>query len=146
MHGAINFMNNPMLRAAAAGGAYFALVFAAGFLLGSIRVLIIIPRIGEAVAVGLELPIMLALSWIVCRRLIAVFDVAAMLTPRLVMGGLAFGILMLAEIGVSTLVLGRTVSEHFEQYRKLLALLGLAMQIAFAMFPAIQLVMRRQSQ
>ena len=139
-------MNNPILRAAAAGGAYFALAFAAGFLLGSIRVLIIIPRIGEAAAVGLELPIMLALSWIVCRRLIARFDVAAMLTPRLVMGGLAFGILMLAEIGVSTLVLGRTVSEHFEQYRKLLALLGLAMQIAFAMFPAIQLVMRRQSQ
>ena len=89
---------------------------------------------------------MLALSWIVCRRLIAVFDVAAMLTPRLVMGGLAFVILMLAEIGVSTLVLGRTVSEHVEQYRELLTLLGLAMQIAFAMFPTIQLVMRRQSQ
>ena len=53
---------------------------------------------------------------------------------------------MLAEIGVSTLVLGRTVSEHFEQYREPLTLLGLAMQIAFAMFPAIQLVMRRQSQ
>ena len=139
-------MNNPMFRAAAAGGAYFGLVFAAGFLLGSIRVLAIIPRIGEAAAVGLELPIMVALSWIVCWRLIALFDVAEMLTPRLVMGGLAFGILMLAEIGVSTLVLGRTVSEHFEQYRELLTLLGLAMQIAFAMFPAIQLVMRRQSQ
>ena len=65
MHWAINFLNNPLLRAAAAGDAYFALVFAAGFLLGSIRVLIIIPRSGEAVVVGLELPIMLAVSWIV---------------------------------------------------------------------------------
>ena len=104
-----------MLWAAAAGDAYFGLVFAAGFLLDAIRVLIIIPRIGEVVAVGLELPIILAPSWIVCRRLIVSFDVAAMLTPRLIMGGPAFGILMLAELGVSTQVLGRSVSEHFEQ-------------------------------
>ena len=104
-------------------------------------------RVSELVfAVGLELPIMLALSWIVCRRLIACFDVAAILTPRLVMGGLAFGILMLAEMGVSTLLLGRSVSEHIEQYRELLTLLGLATQIAFAIFPALQLVNQRQSQ
>ena len=115
MHGTINFMNNPMLRAAAASGAYLAWVFAVGFLLRSLRVMIIIPRIGEAVAVGLELPIMLALSWIVSWRLLASFDVAAMLTPRLIMGGLAYRILMLAELGVSTQVLGRSVSEHFEQ-------------------------------
>ena len=114
MHWEINFLNNPLLRAAAAGGAYFALVFAAGFLLSSIRVLIIIPRSGEAVVVGLELLIMLAVSWIVCRRLIGRIDVAAMLTPRLIMGGLAFAILMLAELGVSTQVLGRSVSEHIK--------------------------------
>jgi len=84
----IHFRNRPLPRTAAAGVAYFGVVLAAGFLLGTLRVLVMVPAIGEAGAVGLELPIMLTLSWLACRWLIARFDVAAALTPRLGMAGL----------------------------------------------------------
>ncbi len=130
--------NRPLAVAALAGLAYFGVVFAVGFALGTLRVMVLLPRLGAALAVGLELPIMLALSWFACRWLIARFDVPATLVARLVMGTVAFVILMAAELGVSTLALGRSLSAHLDHYRELSAMLGLAGQIAFAMFPIMQ--------
>lgn len=56
-----------MMRAALAGLAYFTLVFAAGFGLGTLRVLALAPILGEGGAVLLELPIILAIAWMACR-------------------------------------------------------------------------------
>jgi hypothetical protein len=133
-------------RSVRAGLAYFAVVFAAGFALGTLRVLVLVPRLGDPLAaVILELPIMLALSWVACRWLVARFDVPTALVDRLVMGGLAFAVLMLAEFGVSALGFGRTLSAHLEQYRQLPALLGLVAQIAFASFPTVQAAIHARS-
>jgi hypothetical protein len=60
-----------------AGAVYFTIVFAVGFLLGTVRVLVLVPRVGETAAVMIELPIILAASWITCRWLIARFSVPA---------------------------------------------------------------------
>ncbi len=126
------------MRAAWAGLAYFGVVFAAGFGLGTLRVLVLAPKLGENAAVLLELPIILAVSWAACRWLIARFGVPKMLTDRLVMGGLAFSVLIVAEIGVSVLGFGWTLSAHLEHYRQIPALIGLAGQVAFAWFPILQ--------
>ena len=128
-----------IVAVAAAGAAYFALAFAAGFLLGSARVLLLAPRIGETMAVLAELPVMLALCWIIARWSIARFDIAPRPAPRLAMGAIAFVLLMLAEFAVSTLGFGRTAVGHFARYADGAALLGLAGQILFALFPAIRL-------
>ena len=64
-----------LTRAAWAGLAYFGIVFATGFALGTLRVLAVTPRLGENAAVLLELPIILTLSWVACRWLISRFDV-----------------------------------------------------------------------
>lgn len=127
-----------MMHAAWAGLAYFGVVFAAGFGLGTLRVLVLAPKLGENAAVLLELPIILAVSWAACRWLIARFGVSKMLTDRLVMGGLAFTVLIAAETGVSVLGFGRTLSAHLEHYRQIPALIGLAGQVAFALFPILQ--------
>lgn len=128
----------PMLRAALAGLVYFGIVFAVGFALGALRFFVLIPRLGETIGVLLELPIILTLAWMVSRWLIARFDIPEIFHLRLVMGGCAFALLMLAEIGGSAIGFGQTLSEHMEQYRKLPALLGLAGQTAFAAFPVVQ--------
>jgi hypothetical protein len=125
-----------------AGCVYFLVVFAAGFLMGSLRVLLIEPAVGETVAVLLEIPVMLTIAWFASRRTVAWFSVPARLRPRLAMGGLAFALLMLAEIGVSTLAFQRTPIEHFQAYLAAPALVGLAGQIVFALFPAAQLLKR----
>jgi hypothetical protein len=50
-----------MLRAGLKGGiAYALMTFAAGFVLGSIRIFAFVPHLGETAAVALEMPIMRA--------------------------------------------------------------------------------------
>jgi hypothetical protein len=127
-----------MIRAALAGLAYFGVVFATGFGLGTIRVLVLAPTLGEIAAVLIELPIILVVSWVACRWLITRFDVQNLVSARLVMGGIALAVLLFAEIGVSVFGFGRSLSAHLEQYRQLPVLIGLAGQVAFASFPIIQ--------
>ncbi len=126
-----------------AGVAYFATVFLAGFVLGTVRVLFLMPRMSEVAAVLIELPIMLALSWVISRWWIARLGVPAIMAARLTMGGLAFALLMIAELGVSVLLLDRSLSEHLNHYTEMSALLGLAGQIGFAAIPALQLAAER---
>lgn len=81
---------------------------------------------------------MLALSWFACRRITAHFGIPKDLPCRGLMGGIAFGLLMAAELGVSMLLFDRSLEAHLKHYLDVPALLGLAGQIAFAAFPAIQ--------
>jgi hypothetical protein len=122
-----------------AGAAYFAVVFGVGFLLGTFRVLALAPRFGETAAVMIELPVILAASWLACRWLTARFSVPARPKSRLAMGGLAFALLISAEIGLSILVFGRTLSEYLQSFGTTPTILGLLGQVAFALFPTIQL-------
>ncbi len=123
------------MRALAAGTAYFAVVFAAGFVLGFLRVGQVAPRIGELPAVLLELPFMLAVSWYVCRWIVGKMAVPRDLASRMIMGGVAFGLLMAAELAMSVLLFGSTVTEHFGAFAEPHALAGLVGQLGFAAFP-----------
>ena len=136
-------LNADMPSAIWGGVFYFAIVFAAGFALGALRVTFIIPLIGELPAVALELPIILFVSWLVCRRLVARFSVSAMASHRAAMGALAFGLLMLAELGLSVLVFDRSGAEYLAHLLTAPGLLGLAGQIVFASMPLVLLRQRR---
>jgi ABC-type uncharacterized transport system permease subunit len=128
-----------MTNALKAGAVYFFIVFAVAFIMGTLRVLFVIPVIGETWAVMLEAPLILALSWFVCGWVFTRVSVAARLRPRLLMGFFAFALLMIAELVVSVLGFGRSVSEHFAAYQSFSAQLGLAAQVAFAAVPALRL-------
>jgi hypothetical protein len=123
-----------------AGLVYFSLVFALGFVLGTIRVLLLAPRFGDIGALLLEVPIMLAASWLACGWIIRRFGVARRAPDRLVMGGFAFALLMVAEFGVSVLAFGRSPAEHFSTYRTGSAALGLLAQLVFAAMPLLRRV------
>jgi hypothetical protein len=124
-----------MPSAIRAGALYFAIVFAAGFVLGALRVTVLMPLMGELPAVVLELPIILFISWTVCRKLVAEFSVPPMTSTRAAMGALAFGLLMLAELGLAFLVFDRSGAAYLADLQSAPGLLGLAGQIAFAFIP-----------
>lgn len=126
------------LVAIRAGSAYFLIVFAIGFGLGVIRTLLVIPRFGEVLAVCIEVPILLALSWLVCGWLVRKARVSTATASRLTMGITAFALLMLAELALSMLLAGATPAEHWATYRKLAAQIGLGAQLLFASFPLWQ--------
>lgn len=118
-----------------AGAAYFGIVFAIGFVLGTIRVMLIIPRVGELAAVCIEAPVLLSLSWWTCVMLVRRLGVPRATADRLTMGIFAFVLLMLAELALSTLLFGRTPSEHWATYSGLAVRVGLAAQLLFAALP-----------
>lgn len=123
------------MKAIIAGVSYFTLIFALGFALGAIRILVIAPRLGSTGAVFLEVPIMLTASWILCGWLVRRFRVSPVIGARLAMGITAFALLMLAELGVSVFVFDRSPAEHVATYLSWSAVPGLAAQIAFAAMP-----------
>ena len=143
MHEASRDERDQWPSALKAGVAYFGAGFGFGFLLGTFRMLVMVPVVGEISAVMLEMPIMLAISWFSSRWLIERFRLPTELSPRLVMGGLAFAFLMVAEVGLSIFGFGRTVAEHLASYCQVASIMGLLGQAAFASFPAIQLSVGR---
>ena len=128
-----------MTSALKAGLSYFAAVFAAGFLLGVARTLLIAPRTGDLAAVALELPLILAVSWVACGWAVRRHDVAGKSGARLVMAVTSFILLMAAELAVSTLIAGRGLDQHFALYRTAPVLLGLCGQLVYAALPLIRL-------
>ena len=127
-----------MRRAAKAGAAYFGAVFLVAFMFGIFRVLVLVPRLGAVTAVLLETPLILAVSWFASRWISMRLGVAQNLASRAVMGGAAFVLLMIVELGVSTLVFGTPVGDYFAAIFLPPGLIGLAGQIGFAFIPLIQ--------
>jgi len=127
-------MPGDLTRAAKAGLAYFAVVFAAGFAMGTARELVIAPRLGSVGAVLVELPIMLVLSWFAAGRLVMAFAVASDGAARLAMGALAFVLLQGGEMALAA-AFGLAPVAYVAGLASLKGAIGLAGQVAFALIP-----------
>jgi hypothetical protein len=127
-----------MAKSAVADAAYFLIVFLLGFGLGTIRVLLVAPRLGETMAVLLETPLMLAASWASCGWCLRWFEVAPKADARALTGGVAFALLMAAELAVSVLLVGRSPNGFLGAYRTTPGAIGLAAQVAFGLMPLVR--------
>jgi hypothetical protein len=123
-----------MLRAAAL---YAVVAFAAGFVLGAVRVALVAPRFGPLAAVALETPLMLAVSWLACGLALRRFPVHGR-RQSLAMGAVAFGLLMAAELALGVLAFGQTPAGFLRALVQPPGALGLAAQLAFALLPALR--------
>jgi hypothetical protein len=63
----------------------------------------------------IEAPLMLGISWFACGWLIGRFSVPPLPGSRLLMGTIAFVLLMIAELSVSVIGFGRSVFEHADR-------------------------------
>ncbi|RZF28985.1 hypothetical protein EVC45_14285 [Paraburkholderia sp. UYCP14C] len=113
-------------------------MFAIGFALGAIRILLLVPRLGEAAAVSLEVPFMLAASWNLSRWSANQHDLLTDTSEALLMGAIALVVLMLAELGTAVLLFRRTVLEYFVGFLTVPGAIGLAGQLCVAGFPFLQ--------
>jgi hypothetical protein len=117
-----------------AGLAYWAVVFALGFVLGTIRVLWLAPTVGLMPATALELPVMLGASWLASSWLVRRFAITTG-GAALATGGIAFALLMAAECALAAAMIGQSPAQWLAGLRQPHALLGLAGQVAFALMP-----------
>lgn len=114
---------------------YFGILFTLAFAMGVARVLVVAPRIGPAVAVFIEVPIILAASWIVARRLLR--HQRFSFPQRVAVGGIAFALLMACEALLASAILGQSVSQWAAAVATPLGLVGLTGQLGFAATPAL---------
>jgi len=121
-----------------AGASWFAVVFALGFALGTLRVLMTATAFGEVAATLMELPVMLAAGWASCAWLVRRCGLDDTAVARWIMALVFFGLLMVAEQALGTIGFGRTWAEQTATMRTLPALLGLAAQLVTASFPLWQ--------
>jgi hypothetical protein len=114
---------------------YFAIVFAFAFAMGVARTLAVTPWLGPTAAVLLEIPAVLAVSWIVARRLLRdrPFDAGQCAA----MGAIAFALLMVSEAALAGVLRGQTLVAWAHDVATPLGLIGLAGQIGFAAMPLV---------
>lgn len=116
---------------------YFLIVFGAGSLLGPIRILVAVPRLGERMAELFEAPLMLlviilAANWIVRR-----FQLPVGLAYRLGAGVIAFILGLVFEFGLVLTLRGLTLREYFESRDPIAAGVYYSTLILFALMPML---------
>lgn len=121
-----------------AGFLYFLGVFAVGFMLGTLRTIFLVPYTGPVIAVLAEIPLMLLFAWYLCRVLTEKLAIPPDISDRLVMGFVAFACLMAGELLIMLQLQDGRVADFFLMFDLPENRVGLAGQIAFALFPAIQ--------
>jgi hypothetical protein len=115
--------------------AYVLPVFAAAFALGALRVTLVTPQIGPVLAVALEIPLVLALSWGVSGRVLARWPLRGA-QPAL-LAFFAFTLLMLLEFATA-LAFDQRPAEFVTAMTTPAGALGLAGQIGFGLIPLIR--------
>ena len=127
------------MQALKAGAAYFGLVFTAGFVLGTIRVPLVVPRLGERTAELLEMPLMLVVVILAARFVVRRFALARSTRVRLRAGGIALVLLLAAELLLAAALQGRSVGEYIASRDPVSGSVYLLMLLLYALMPAIRL-------
>jgi hypothetical protein len=120
-----------------AGVLYFALVFGAGFVLGTIRTLWVVPRVGTRMAELTETPVMLVVTIVASRWVVLHLLVPYVPSVRLGMGAIALGLLLLAEFGFVLWVRGLSIRQYFASRDRVSGAVYYAMLGLFAIMPLL---------
>ncbi|HEX5545277.1 MAG TPA: hypothetical protein VFX10_07240 [Nitrospira sp.] len=81
-----------------AGISYCAVVLAGGWVLGPVREFWVIPLVGQTTGLLLEIPLMLIVMIAAARWNIETFHISSAMMPRLTMGFIDLGLLLIAEV------------------------------------------------
>jgi len=130
-------MSNLTMRTIKAGIAYFALVFGAGFVMGSIRVPFLVPRLGERVAELIEMPFMFYVILLSARFITKRFALPTTVLVRLSTGLLALVLLLGAELLLAVALQDRSLGEYVASRDPVSGIVYLAMLVLFAAMPLV---------
>src|SRR5260370_6351935 len=120
-----------------AGVLYFGVVFGTGFILGSIRILWVAPRLGTRMAELLEMPIMLLIAIVAARLIVLKLAVPFTLSSRLGMGGIGLGLMLIAEFTLVLSLRGLSIRDYLAARDPVAATAYYAMLGVFAVLPPL---------
>jgi hypothetical protein len=120
-----------------AGALYFAIAFGSGFVLGTIRVLWVVQRVGERTAELIETPIMLVVIVLAARWVARRFALTSTPTTRLGIGCVALGFLLAVELTMVLWLRGLTLGEYVASRDPVAGMVYLVMLGVFAVMPLL---------
>lgn len=120
-----------------AGVLYFAFVFGAGFVLGIVRTLWVVPRVGTRRAELMEMPIMLVVTIVSARWIVLHFAVPSTPSSRLGMGCIALVLLFLAEFGFMLWLRGLSIRDYLSTRDPVSGAVYYVMLVVFAVMPLL---------
>lgn len=120
-----------------AGALYFAVVFGAGFVLGTIRTLWVVPRFGTRMAELMEMPIMLAVTIVAARWTVLRLSVPSMWSARLEMGCIALVLMLIAEFAFVLWIRGLSVKKYLAMRDPVAGAAYYLLLIVFAIMPRL---------
>ena len=124
----------PILKA---GVFYFALVFGAGFVLGTMRTLWVVPRLGSRMAELVEMPIMLLITVLAARWSVRYFAVPSAPPARLGMGFVALVLLPVAEFTLVLRLRGLTIRKYLASRDPVSGTVFYVMLVVLAIMPLL---------
>jgi hypothetical protein len=116
---------------------YFALVFGAGFVLGTIRVLWIAPSFGTRTAELMEAPIMFAVTILAARWVVRFLSLSPKAVTRLSVGFTALGFMLGAELTFVLWLRGLTIGEYVASRDPVSGTVYIVMLGVFALMPLL---------
>ena len=128
---------DPIQKILKAGALYFALVFSAGFVLGIIRTLWIVPHLGTRKAELMEAPIMFAITVLAARWVVRRLAIRASFPARLAVGLIALGLLLLTEFTAVLWIRGLTIAEYLAGRDPVAGTVYVVLLAAFALMPSL---------
>jgi hypothetical protein len=117
------------------GAVYFLIVFAAGFVLGVVRVLFLAPRVGTRVAELAEVPVMVVVIIVAARWSVRRYDLPPSLPPRLGVGLSALALMLVTEVAVVLWLQGVTLAQYVANRDPVAGTIYLVMLVAFGLMP-----------
>lgn len=120
-----------------AGITYFALVLGAGFILGSLRVPFLVPRLGERVSKLIEMPFMFVIIVLAARFIARKFALPATASVRLGVGFLALFLSLAAELLLAAVLQDRSIGEYIASRDPVSGSVYLALLGLFSVMPLI---------
>jgi hypothetical protein len=128
---------DPMQKILKAGALYFAVVFGAGFVLGTFRTLWIVPSFGMRKAELMEAPIMFAITVLASRSVVRRHALRPSFPGRLSVGLVALGLLLVAEFTVVLSIRNLTIAEYLAGRDSVAGAVYVVLLVAFAVMPSL---------
>ena len=121
---------------------YFALVLGAGFVLGAVRVPLLVPRIGERWAELAEMPVMAVVIFLSAGYVLRRFAAIQAPSRALWVGFLALALSLCAELGLAMALQSRPLAEYLGSRDRVSGSVYLLLLLVFALMPRLRLPVR----
>lgn len=125
------------MRTVKAGVLYFAVVFGAGFTLGPIRIVWVVPRLGARMAELLEMPIMLMIAIVAAQSITRRLAVPSTVSNRLGMGAIGLCLMLIAEFTLVLWLRGLSIRAYIAGWDPVAATVYSAVLGVFGVLPLL---------